>query len=1369
MKLSLLLACLGRFSQPAAAQSNNAAAYTWTTFAGYPGTGSADGIGSAAEFNNPTGIAVDSAGNVYVADTYNYTIRRITPGGLVSTFAGSAGIYGGTDGTGRAALFSSPQGLAADSSGNVYVADSSVIRKITPTGVVSTIAGGGSLMVSPPDTNYLGTNLVITAPPTDVDGPGTNATFFSPQGLAVDSAGNVYVADTVNQLIRKIAPVGTNWIVSTIAGNPSLTNAYGLVISGSADGTGTNAQFDYPKGVAVDSAGNLYVADTLNNTIRKMTPAGTNWMVTTIAGQVGVNGINGMVADGMGTNATFNNPTSIAMDSAGNLYVADTLNNTIRKMTPAGTNWVVSTLAGSAQQMIGSADGTGTNAQFFWPSGVAVDGSGNIYVADTGNNKIRKIRSAGVVSTLAGLPGSQGSVDGTGNNARFSGPSGAAVDSTGNLYVGDVGNNTIREVTSLGEVSTMAGQDRSQNLYGGSADGVGSEAQFNQPSGVAVDINGNVFVADTANSEIRMVTQGGVVSTIAGNTAWIQLGSPIGGSVDGMGTNAQFYFPYGVAVDGAGNLYVADTDNSTIRKITPVGTSWVVTTIAGNALITNSIGEAIGGSADGTGTNAQFDFPGGIAVDRAGNLYVADSGNNTIRKITPTGTNWVVTTIAGLAGNYGSADGTGTNAMFNAPFAIAVDSAGTLYVAEYENDTIRKITPVGTNWVVSTIGGLTGSTGSTDGAGSAARFNHPEGIAVDNMGNIYVVDSGNNTIREGVFTEYTAVNQVHYTPPSMNGQLVVTLLPPEANGQWRFPWEAGWRNSGQTANNLVAGNYPVQFRNQPGYVVVPLSGPVPVTNNGTTFVTNQYYPTFTTPNTNQGGSLTVNIGPSPPSGVGWRFLGDTTAFLPSGYTTNLAAGTYLIEFASVSGFSKPPNLSVQVFAGQPTVLSETYLLAQSAPAGVLLPTPVPANNITDLADYPFGFNGQLQTDIGYGSGAAVQTNVVLTAAHMVFNDQTLSYVSQAYWFIQQEKGVFVPEPLPARGWYLLSGYAAQRTNDVLGGLGPEQSSPQSRNMDVAALYFLSPVAGGGYGGFLPSDTVPNQWLASTSLKMLVGYPVDGSQFGDASIVPGTMYATDPQPYPLSQATDPVADQQVYTANWFLSYPGNSGGPFYVQFNGYYYPAGVYLGTLYNGIVPYASAVRAIDSDVVNLITLAATQGDSGTNNSGGVITLVVNQPLSTANPAYVMVQLGPPAAIQAGAGWRLSTDPANTYLSGTNSVDTVTTTNATLVFKSISGWNPPTNQTVSLTRGGLTIVSNALYTVISSTPTPPVMVIDPVLGLGITGTTGTTYQIQSCNSLANNSWTAISTNTIISTGFNLVLPPPFTNGAATFYRAKWLP
>src|SRR5208282_2258121 len=270
-----------------------------------------------------------------------------------------------------------------------------------------------------------------------------------------------------------------------------------------------------------------------------------------------------------------------------------------------------------------------------------------------------------------------------------------------------------------------------------------------------------------------------------------------------------------------------------------------------------------------------------------------------------------------------------------------------------------------------------------------------------------------------------------------------------------------------------------------------------------------------------------------------------------GYSTNLLRGTYLIEFAPVSGFITPPTLSVQVVLRYPTVLSITYLLASPPPAGVLLPVPVRSGNIRDLAGYPFGYNGQLQTDVGYGSGVAVETNVVLTAAHLIFDDQTLSYVGAAYWFFEEETGVFEPEPLQARGWYVLSGYAEQRTNDVLGGLGPDQSSPQSRNFDVAALYFLSPVADGAYGGYLPSDATPNSWLTGKAEKMLVGYPVDGSQFGFTNIVNGQMYEIGPQPYPLSQATDPVVDQQVYTASWLLSYPGNSGGPFYVKFDGYY--------------------------------------------------------------------------------------------------------------------------------------------------------------------------------------------------------------------------
>jgi hypothetical protein len=202
--------------------------------------------------------------------------------------------------------------------------------------------------------------------------------------------------------------------------------------------------------------------------------------------------------------------------------------------------------------------------------------------------------------------------------------------------------------------------------------------------------------------------------------------------------------------------------------------------------------------------------------------------------------------------------------------------------------------------------------------------------------------------------------------------------------------------------------------------------------------------------------------------------------------------------------------------------------------------PVSPNEISDLADYPFGFDGQLQTDVGYGSGVAVSTNVVLTAAHLVFNDETLAFVNQAYWFWQQQPGASTFVPQPARGWYVLSGYAAQRTNDLLGGFAPDQSSPQSRNEDVAALYFNLPVAGGGFGGYLPSDAQPNLWLTSSAEKILAGYPVDGSVFG-ASVTNGQLYEVGPQPYPLTLATDPVADQQVYTATWFLSYPGNSGG------------------------------------------------------------------------------------------------------------------------------------------------------------------------------------------------------------------------------------
>jgi hypothetical protein len=552
-----------------------------------------------------------------------------------------------------------------------------------------------------------------------------------------------------------------------------------------------------------------------------------------------------------------------------------------------------------------------------------------------------------------------------------------------------------------------------------------------------------------------------------------------------------------------------------------------------------------------------------------------------------------------------------------------------------------------------------------------------------------------------VLFQFTPANMVPFTQPANNATLVVTLVPAEANGQWRFPWELTWRDSGTAATNLVPNqNYTVQFSPVPGYLAIPALVTNFVAGGETSFVTGQYYPTITSVDATNGGSLKVLFQVNPPSGAGWRLLGDTNAFLPSGFTTNLLPGDYLIQCAALSNFVQIPILSVRISAGLPTVVQEIYQPSQPAPTGILLPVPVPSGEISDT-NYPYGFNGQLETDVGYGSGVAVQANVVLTAAHLVFNDQTLSYVSQAWWYPQEEAPQFMPEPQAAQGWLVLSGYASQRTNDLQSGLyTADQSSPQSRNFDVAALYFQSSVAGGGYGGYLSSDATSNSWLTSTAEKMLVGYPVDGSMFQASSVVAGQMYEIGPQPYPLSLATDPVNDQQVYTTSWFLSYPGNSGGPFYVQFDGYYYPAGVYLGTLFNGTVPYASAVRGIDSNVVNLITNAQAIVTTGTNNSGGgVVTINAGSGIA-GNPGAVEVTISPPAVVQAGGAWKLSTLSDSWYSTQNPSALAVNSTNEEqLQFKPITGWNLPANQSVTVAPGTVTCLTNS-YTLAVSWPTP---------------------------------------------------------------------
>jgi sugar lactone lactonase YvrE len=317
--------------------------------------------------------------------------------------------------------------------------------------------------------------------------------------------------------------------------------------------------------------------------------------------------------NGTGKVARFNHPFGLALDQAGNLYIADQGNSIIREMTPG---LVVSTFAGMPG-ITGSANAADTLASFNKPFSVAVDGSNNVYVADAGNNLIRKIAADGTVSTFAGT-GVPGSADGT-DTATFNSPLGVAVDQLGNVYVADYGNNLIRKITSSGLVSTIAGK----RGVSGSADGLDTAARFNLPESVAVDASGNIYVADNGNNEIRKVTPAGLVSTLAGNGT--------AGKSNGKGSGATFNSPFGLAVDASGNIYVADSGNNLIRKITP------------DATVSTFAGSGSKGAGDANGVQATFNTPAGLAIDASGNLYVSDENNNIIRKITPSG---MVTTVA---------------------------------------------------------------------------------------------------------------------------------------------------------------------------------------------------------------------------------------------------------------------------------------------------------------------------------------------------------------------------------------------------------------------------------------------------------------------------------------------------------------------------------------------------------------------------------------------------------------------------------------------------------------------------------------------------------------------------------------------------
>lgn len=424
----------------------------------------------------------------------------------------------------------------------------------------------------------------------------------------------------------------------------------------------------------------------------------------------------------------------------------------------------------NAFALSGEVRAAATSTLFNDPRGIVVDSAGNMFVADRGNYVIRKITPDGNVTTFAGSVGNPGGTNGTGTNARFSGPIGLAIDAADNLYVGD--GNWIRKITPAAVVTTLAGQPNA-----GSADGTGTAAQFFYITGMAIDVVGNLYVADGLNNTIRRVTPAGVVTTFAGKAGTT-------GSADGTGAAAQFNYPVGVALDLAGNLYVTDGQNNTIRKITG---SRVVTTLAGSA------GNA--GSTDGTGTAARFYYPWGIAVDQdSGNLFVSDASNSTIRMITPAG---VVTTIVGLAGSAGNADGAGSTARLNTPYQIVL--------ANYTVMTAAATLAVGTPTSAPTI--VTPPASQTAAIGSSVNLAVVASGAATYQWKKNGVDIGGATASTLTLSNISAADAASYTVVASNsaGSVTSTAAVVTITGNSRISNVSIRSAAGTGDNTLIVG------------------------------------------------------------------------------------------------------------------------------------------------------------------------------------------------------------------------------------------------------------------------------------------------------------------------------------------------------------------------------------------------------------------------------------------------------------------------------------------------------------------------------------------------------------------------------------
>jgi uncharacterized protein (TIGR03437 family) len=661
--------------------------YTISTVAGgapptTPAPALTTGIGSPRKLMVSGSNLYFSAGN---------SVYKLDSTGNITLIAGNSRAgFSGDGGPAINAMLNLPDGMAFDKAGNLYIADTlnNRVRIVDPTGVIHTFAGNGGTGVP----GFWGDG-----------GAATDALIHSPVAVATDPNGNVYIVCSADNTIRKVDP---NGIISIFAGE-GYRGFYGDVGSVAGQtGQANIAGITAPQDMWVNTDGTVLIADTGNAAIRKVATDGT---ITTISGT----GNTAAVAQGddIATKLAMISPYGVTVDSSGIIYIAEYGTNRIRKIDSTGK---ITTAIGDGNQGFAGDGGPANKVEMSGPTAVAVDGAGNVYFADSRNNRIRKLSGGNVTTIIGNGIVSYSGDGGPATKAQLNTPQGVAVDAAGNIYISDTNNNVVRKVATNGTITNFAGNASAGSNGDGAA---ATAAQLNLPEGLALDGSGNLFIADALNGKVRKVASNGTIST--------------------FGSSAGFVSPFGVATDPSGNVYVADFGGNRVRKISADGST--VTTIAGNGIA--------GYSGDGGDpATAMLSGPKGVAIDSVGNVYIADSANDRVRKVSSNGSGGLrIDTIAGNGNGGFDTDGVpATSTSVNNPVAVALDSVGNIYIS----DGSLRVRKVFLSGIITTIaGGATAGYTGDGGVANAAALNAPSGLAVTSTGNVYFADANNNAVR----------------------------------------------------------------------------------------------------------------------------------------------------------------------------------------------------------------------------------------------------------------------------------------------------------------------------------------------------------------------------------------------------------------------------------------------------------------------------------------------------------------------------------------------------------------------------------------------------------------------------------------------